>query len=125
MKKFKAAMACLLLCGMMAIVSNADDIDQLTNTDIDAISETQIYDDTLPIPCCRFIRGNVDDDPGDDIDINDLLYLVNYCFKGGPPPACPAEADIDGNGQIQAVADIEYLINYMFNDGPAPLVCPK
>ncbi|KAA3632082.1 MAG: hypothetical protein DWP97_11735 [Calditrichaeota bacterium] len=111
---------------MIAIVSNADDTDQLPNSDIGIIDETQIFEDTtLPLPCCKFIRGNVDNDPGDDIDINDLLYLVAYCYKGGPAPECMPEADVDGSGAIESAVDIEYLINYMFNGGPAPLVCPK
>ncbi len=38
----------------------------------------------------RPLRGNVDYDVGDEIDIADLVYLVDYMFNGGPePPACP------------------------------------
>ena len=36
--------------------------------------------------CCHDIRGNIDNDPEDLIDISDLVYLVNYQFGGGPEP---------------------------------------
>ncbi len=44
------------------------------------------------------IRGNVDYDIGDAIDISDLVYLVDYMFNQGPAPLCWPEANVDGNG---------------------------
>jgi len=83
--------------------------------------------------CMGAIRGNVDMDPGDVIDISDLVFLVDYMFTGGPPPTCAEEANIDGSccasGSSESLSDIDisdlvYLVDYMFNGGPAPPPCP-
>ena len=53
------------------------------------------------------------------INSADVVYLINYLFKGGPDP-CPLEA---GNANCDGVinsADIVYLINYLFKGGPPP-----
>lgn len=78
------------------------------------------------------IRGNVGMDPGDVIDISDLVYLVDYMFTGGPAPTCAEEANIDGGccavGSSESLSDIDisdlvYLVEYMFEDGPPPVAC--
>jgi hypothetical protein len=73
--------------------------------------------------CCVTIRGNVDSDTGDVIDISDLVYLVDYMFSGGLQPGCPMEADIDPNGAID-ISDLVYLVDYMFTGGQPPPACP-
>ena len=75
-----------------------------------------------PESCCSGIRGNVDNDAGDAIDIADLVYLVGYSFGGGPEPVCLDEADVDNSGTID-IADIVYLVSYSFSGGPAPAGC--
>ena len=72
--------------------------------------------------CIPPIRGNVDYDPGDAIDISDLVYLVDYMFSGGPPPVCVDEADMNADGAID-ISDLVWLVDYMFTGGPAPLDC--
>ena len=75
--------------------------------------------------CCIGIRGNVDSDVLENIDISDLVYLVDYMFTAGPVPACLEEANIDADtsGNID-ISDLVYLVDYMFTGGPAPAVCP-
>ena len=79
-----------------------------------------------PCACCIGIRGNVDNDSLDVIDISDLVYLVDYMFNGGPDPLCIEEADIDGSGGSTPtdIADLVHLVDYMFNGGAAPVDCP-
>ena len=62
--------------------------------------------------------------PGDanndgKINITDVIYLVNYLFKGGyaPYPSIRGDANCDG---YVTVADVVYLINYLFKGGPPP-----
>jgi len=76
--------------------------------------------------CCMGpMRGNVDYDPGDAIDISDLVYLVDFMFNGGPEPPCFEEADIDGSGAAPIdISDLVYLVDYMFTGGPPPMPCP-
>jgi len=50
----------------------------------------------------------------------DIVYLVNYVYKAGPPPVPVTLAgDADSTGYISA-ADIIYLVNYVYKAGPPP-----
>ncbi len=81
-------------------------------------------DEFCNVTCCLPpIRGNVDYDLGDAIDISDLVYLVDYMFTGGPEPPCFEEADMNGDSAID-ISDLVYLVDFMFTGGPAPLDCP-
>ena len=51
-----------------------------TDTDSDGIG------DACEECCMPPMRGNVDYDTGDVLDISDLVYLVDYMFTGGPAP---------------------------------------
>jgi hypothetical protein len=75
--------------------------------------------------CCIGFRGNINNDPGDAMDISDLVYLVDYMFTGGGPPTCWAEANVNGLGVDEEldISDLVYLVDYMFNGGPAPADC--
>jgi len=75
-------------------------------------------------PCMGERRGNIDYDEEDELDIADLVYLVNFMFKEGPPPKCFEEADVNQSISLD-IADLVYIVNYMFNDGPAPEMCPQ
>jgi hypothetical protein len=54
-----------------------------------------------------------------DVDIDDIVFIVNYIFSGGPAPEplhiantnCMESVDID---------DIIFLVNYVFQAGPDP-----
>jgi hypothetical protein len=52
-------------------------------------------------------------------DVADLLYLVDYKYRSGPPPPLGAVADIDCVPGID-IADVAWLVNYMFNDDDPP-----
>ncbi len=68
-----------------------------------------------------YVCGDVDND-GDGPNIGDLVYLVDFMFNSGPPPAFEASADVDGASGLD-IADLVYLVDFMFNVGPA-LNCP-
>jgi len=72
--------------------------------------------------CCEGLRGDVDG--AGLINIADLTYLVDYLFRGGLPPPCMPEGNIDGDedGQVN-VADLTYLVSYLFRGGEAPTPC--
>jgi hypothetical protein len=53
------------------------------------------------------------------VNVADAVSLINYVFKGGPPPV-PLEAgdaNCDGSPDI---GDAVYIISYVFKGGPAP-----
>ena len=60
-------------------------------------------------------------DPNHDgiIDLADVVYLINYLFKGGPEPDPLEAGDANCDGTVD-LGDIVYLINYLFKNGPPP-----
>lgn len=73
--------------------------------------------------CCVGIRGNVDGDPYESVDIGDLVAMVSYMFDSGSSLPCATEADVDGSGSVE-ITDLIYLVSYMFDSGPDPEPCP-
>lgn len=57
-----------------------------------------------------------------DINILDIVYVINYKYKGGPAPYPFDNADVNSDGNIN-ILDIVYLVNLKYKDGPAPF-CP-
>jgi len=65
-------------------------------------------------------RGDVNGDG--KVNVNDVVYLINYLFVAGSPPPVPTkwEGDVNCDGKVD-VTDVVYLINYLFVVGsPAP-----
>ena len=75
--------------------------------------------------CCEGIRGNVDGDSGEGINVADVTFLVAYLFQGGDKPECYTEADTNGDPSWSInVADLTFLVGYLFQGGSAPAGCP-
>lgn len=55
-----------------------------------------------------------------EVEMGDILYLVNYLYKGGPEPGMRPAGDPNNDCTID-LTDILYLINYLYRGGPAPL----
>jgi len=69
-------------------------------------------------PPANLIAG----DPNGDlfVTVSDVVYIINYLFKSGPPPVhCPRSGDVNCDGKV-TVSDAVYLINYLFKGGSAP-----
>jgi len=81
------------------------------------------YEHGVQMSCCVGMRGNIDGDPDDQVNAEDINFFLDYMFHEGPKPLCMEEADVDGNGTING-NDVLYLINYAFNSGPPPADCP-
>jgi hypothetical protein len=73
--------------------------------------------------CCIGIRGNVDGDAADLINVSDMTYLIAFLFSGGAPPPCFEEGDVNADEVIN-ISDMTYLVAYLFSGGPAPAACP-
>lgn len=77
--------------------------------------------------CCVGVRGNIDGDPQEAVNIVDLSDLVGYLFGSppGPPPGCPAEGNVDGDPDEQInIVDVSYLTAHLFGSGSPPGSCP-
>lgn len=55
------------------------------------------------------------------VNILDLTYLVDYIFRGGPPPSLMELADVNGSGGPANVIDLTYFVDFIFRGGPPPL----
>ncbi|MFH1336882.1 MAG: dockerin type I domain-containing protein, partial [Candidatus Zixiibacteriota bacterium] len=89
---------------------NADGNDQRRLTDHPA-------EDGWPSWGRRCILGDANSDG--NMDVSDVIYLINYLFKGGPPPV-PLLAGDSNNDEEVTVSDVIFLINYLFKSGPKP-----
>ncbi len=81
-----------------------------------------------------FYRGDVDASDTLElpaVDISDLVYLINYLYKGGPAPLPFADqGDVDGQPNVKDfncpknnvnIGDVVYLINHVYKGGPPPI----
>lgn len=76
----------------------------------------------LELGCCLGVRGNIDNDSLDYIEITDLVYLVDYQFRSGPAPACFEESDLVIDGLID-ISDLVFMVDYQFRKGDSPPDC--
>jgi hypothetical protein len=53
------------------------------------------------------------------ISPGDVIYLINYLFRGGPAPDPLERGDCNCDGEVDP-GDVVYLINYLFRYGPPP-----
>lgn len=75
--------------------------------------------------CIPPMRGDINYDGAELLDISDLLYLIDFMFTGGPAAVCHEEADVNGDGaELLDISDLIYLVDYMFRSGPEPPACP-
>lgn len=71
--------------------------------------------------CCD-LAGDADNSGA--VNVADVVYIVDYLFRGGPIPPCPEEGDCSSpTDDIILVNDIVWLVNFLFKGGSAP-VCP-
>jgi outer membrane protein assembly factor BamB len=53
------------------------------------------------------------------VDAADIIYLLNYLYRNGPPPPNTCAGDVNADGEI-GPSDVVYLINYLFRNGDPP-----
>ena len=76
-------------------------------------------------PCCTGIRGDLNTD-GDDANILDLTFLVDFIFRGsGFFGTCFEESDVNGDNNVANILDLTYLVDWIFRGGPPPPGCPE
>ncbi|MBD3332830.1 hypothetical protein GF356_08265 [candidate division GN15 bacterium] len=65
------------------------------------------------ITVCQFV-GDVNAD--DRLNIQDVTYLVDYLFGGGPAPQPLAAGDVNCDGSLN-ILDLTLMVGYLFNNG--------
>jgi hypothetical protein len=86
-----------------------------TDSSVPALTEERTYTVIVTDP----IPESGDCDGSGEIDIDDIIFLINYVFAGGPAPNPLSVGDVNCSSFID-IDDIVYLINYVFGGGPAP-----
>ena len=93
-------------------------IEARDNTGLSCVSNSMSF----LTSCCIGLRGNINNDDLDQIDISDFVYFIEYFFNGGVKPSCTDEADMNVSGYVD-ITDIVYILDFMFRGGPAPAAC--
>lgn len=106
---------------------NYSDPDSAVNADsisLDSIAWTIWNPETafltngsLKVTVLNCTCGDTNEDGG--INVGDPVFLINYIFKSGPPPAHPDCADVNNDTSVN-VGDAVYLISFIFRQGPLP-----
>ncbi|MCJ7459833.1 MAG: dockerin type I repeat-containing protein [candidate division Zixibacteria bacterium] len=65
----------------------------------------------------KALRGDANGDG--KVTVSDVVFLVNYLFKGGPAPLPFLSGDANCDTKV-TVSDVVYLVNYLFKGGPPP-----
>jgi len=103
-----------------------DDFDCMWNYSVDPC-QTILCTCVFPLidrtqPCGDNLCGDANGDGTHNVA--DVIYIVNFVFKGGPPPTPYAKYSGDANGDCAVnVADAMGIISYIFKGGPQPLEC--
>jgi hypothetical protein len=95
--------------------TEADDGIWICSFSVSDACETVRHEVSIQVgtPFCGDCAENV------EIDVNDVVYLINWLYKGGtaPEPFCKGDANCDEDVDV---SDVVYLINYLFKYGSAP-----
>jgi len=73
-------------------------------------------DSLKPFP---YLAGDANSDAA--VNLSDIIWLVNFVFKGGPAPNPMFLADANADCTVNLV-DVVYLVNYVFKSGASPFL---
>ena len=75
--------------------------------------------DNMP-SCFSILSPDIGDCNCDGVvDIGDVVYLVGYLYRGGPPPPATAVGDANCDG-VADIGDVVRLIGYLYKGEPPP-----
>ncbi|UCB53299.1 MAG: VCBS repeat-containing protein [Candidatus Zixiibacteriota bacterium] len=63
------------------------------------------------------LRGDANGDG--EINVGDVVYIINFLYRGEDPPIPMETADANCDGIVD-IGDVVYLLNYLYRGGPAP-----
>jgi hypothetical protein len=97
----------------VSAVSVYADINEPGNPPADSITKESWVCNVYPNDILGDVNSNL------TVESADIVYLINYLFKGGPGFAPFWKGDTNGDCKV-SLGDTVYLINYLFKGGPAP-----
>lgn len=75
------------------------------------------YQGSIEVVGESLIYGDLNGDSS--IDVGDVVFLINYLFKGQAVPSPYESGDVTCDGTID-IGDVVWLVNYLYREGPAP-----
>ncbi|MCH8027134.1 MAG: choice-of-anchor B family protein [candidate division Zixibacteria bacterium] len=109
---------------------NMVDLDLLLDSITAGTGDLRITDCTCMEPtvellnCCIGSRGDINGD-GNDLNILDLTFTVDFIFRGSNDPGdCPEEADFNSDGDGPNILDLTFAVDFIFRGGAAAGSCP-
>ena len=96
-------------------------IDTLSDPAVNIVAEYLTYQPetyTGSITISGFLRGDCNDDTL--IDVEDLVFMVDYQFRNGPSTDPEDIMDLNISGMVD-IEDLVYMVDYQFRNGPPPL----
>jgi len=83
------------------------------------ISSNDPDEDIVTVPATlqvfQCVAGDLTND--ENVTLQDIIFLVDYIFRGGPRADCRGNVNADNKINL---ADIVYLVSYLFRQGPEP-----
>ncbi|MCJ7496739.1 MAG: dockerin type I repeat-containing protein, partial [candidate division Zixibacteria bacterium] len=92
-----------------------------SDSDVDLIVANYGSGDVSILKNLTIISMHGDADGDGKIMVSDVIYLINYLFRGGPVPLPLWTGDVNCDTKLN-ISDVVYLISYLFKGGPPP--CP-
>lgn len=99
------------------LMSTAVDLGDFGNDNAYGWGVIDAYQAVLAASQSSYLAGDANGDGV--VELADVVYLINYLYKGGPPPDPLAAGDPNADCVVE-LADLVYLINYLYKSGPAP-----
>jgi hypothetical protein len=79
----------------------------------------------LKTGCCLGLRGNVNGDPEERINLADISDLIDHVYLSQAPIPCPEEGNANGDPQgVINLADITCLIAHVYLGSGGIHYCP-
>jgi len=102
--------------------------DSLTDRTVTFVMTGNLSDELGRLVSLRYHPGeltiwsSVPGDANNDslVGLTDVLFLINYLYKGGPAPCVKEAADPKADCVVD-LGDVVYMINFLFRGGPAPV----
>ncbi|MGB2769623.1 MAG: dockerin type I repeat-containing protein [Candidatus Zixiibacteriota bacterium] len=88
--------------------------------DIDLVTSNDYTDDItilFNLTNTYYVAGDANGDGL--VDVGDVIYLINYLYKGGTPPDPLWVGDVNCD-EIVNVGDIVFLVSYLYKGGSEP-----
>jgi parallel beta-helix repeat protein len=86
----------------------------------DRVSQWVDYTPWLDIQV-PYVCGDANTDSS--VTVVDVIFLINYLFKDGPPPE-PIDIGNVNCDEEMTISDAVFLVNYIFKEGISPCNCP-